>query len=241
MEKKELTKQDILDLLEQQAIAFNKQVEISKQVAEERAKEFYLMLATAEEARIRETEERKRETEERKRQAEELKQRAEERDKEFYLSLAASKKEFDNRFRMFDSNWGRFVESLVRPGLIDVFKKEGIVLHDIYSNVIVYKNDQKYYEIDLFALNDTHAVVVEIKTTLTVEYVNYHISRMQRIQEAPPNLNLRGKTILGAIAGITIKEDADVYAQKKGLYVLTQKGNLLGLMPPIVPYKWNIE
>jgi len=209
-ENKELTKQDILELLEQQTITFNQRLEAGRLAAELRDKEFYRKL--------------------------------EEHKQEYEKELKESRKEFESRFRLFDSNWGRFIESLVRPGLIDVFKKHGICLHATYSNVFEYKNNQKYYEIDLLAINDTHAVAVEVKTTLTIDDVNDHLNRMQRIQELPPNhFNLKGKIILGAIAGITIKSEADLYAVRKGLYVLTQKGNLLDILPPSLQREWIIE
>jgi len=157
-------------------------------------------------------------------------------------SIEKSRKEFDDRFRKYDSNWGRFVESLVRPGLIDLFDKHDIHLRATYSNIIEYKDNQKYYEIDLLAVNDIYAVAVEIKTTLSVEDVNEHLDRLQKIQELPPrDFNLKGKIILGAVAGISIKAEADKYAQKKGLFVLTQKGNLLDMLNPVHPREWKIE
>ncbi len=163
-------------------------------------------------------------------------------EKKLEQGFEKSRNEFDNRFRKFDGNWSRFVESLVRPGLIDLFEKHDIHLRATYSNIFEYKNNLKYYEIDLLAVNDIYAVVVETKTTLTVEDVNEHLERMQKIQELPPrDFNLKGKTILGAVAGISIKADADKYAQKKGLYVLTQKGNLLDMLNPMHPKEWKIE
>jgi len=131
---------------------------------------------------------------------------------EFKEELKESRKEFDDRFKKFDSNWSRFVESLVRPGLIDLFDKHDIHLRATYTNVFEYKDKQKHYEIDLLAVNDIYAVVVEIKTTLTVEDVNEHLDRLQKIQDLPPrDFNLKGKSILGAVAGISIKAEADRY------------------------------
>jgi hypothetical protein len=161
---------------------------------------------------------------------------------EFQKNLEKSRKEFDDRFIKFDNNWSRFVESLVRPGIIELFDKHDIHLRATYSNILEYKEKQKYYEIDLLAVNDIYAVVIEIKTTLTIEDVNEHLDRLQKIQELPPrDFNLKGKTILGAVAGISIKAEADKYAQKNGLFVLTQKGNLLDMLNPVHPKEWKIE
>jgi len=148
----------------------------------------------------------------------------------------------ESRFAKLEGNWSRFVESLVKPGLMDLFEKHDIHLRATYSNIIEYKANQKYYEIDLLAVNDIYAVVVESKTSLTVDDVNEHLERLQKIQEIPPrDFNLKGKIILGAVAGISIKAEADKYAQKKGLFVLTQKGNLLDMLNPVHPREWKIE
>jgi len=164
------------------------------------------------------------------------------------LEREQTRKEFEEEFRKskerlrkLEGNWGLFVESLVRPGLIELFAKHEIGLRDIYSNIIEYKDKQKYYEIDLFAIDDIYVVAVEVKTSLTTAYVDEHLERLKKIQELPPhNFNLKGKTILGAIAGITIRGDSDKYAQRKGLFVLTQKGNLLEMLSPAHPKEWKI-
>ncbi len=151
-------------------------------------------------------------------------------------------KKSNARMKKLEGNWGQFIESLVQPGLIDMFATRDINLRDIYSNILEYKADgQKLYEIDLFAIDGTYAVAVEVKTSLTSAYVDEHLERLQKIQEQPPhNFKLESKTILGAIAGITVKGDSNKYAQRKGLFVLTQKGNLLEMLSPAHPKEWKI-
>jgi len=158
--------------------------------------------------------------------------------KEYEAKLEKS----NDRMRKLEGNWGQFVESLVQPGLIDMFATRDINLRDIYPNILEYKADgQKLYEIDLFAIDGTYAVAVEVKTSLTAAHVDEHLERLKKIQEQPPhNFKLEGKTILGAIAGITVKGDSDKYAQRKGLFVLTQKGNLLEMLSPAHPKEWKI-
>ena len=166
--------------------------------------------------------------------------RLEESQKRFDKRLEESRKEqkirdkkFDKQFSRFESRWSAFVESLVRPGLIKLFLKQGIELNAIYPNVIEYKNKQHYYEIDLFAINGIYAVAVEVKTTLTVDDIKNHLQRMQIIIEKPPHhFKTEGKILLGAVAGITIQSQADKYAQKNGLFVLKQEGNMLGMLSP---------
>ncbi len=153
-----------------------------------------------------------------------------------------SNKETTDRMRKLEGNWTLFTESLVRPGLIELFATRDVYLRNIYPNILEYKEDgQKLYEIDLFAIDGTYAVAVEIKTSLVASDVDKHLERLKKIQEQPPrDFNLKGKTILGAIAGITVRGDSDKYAQRKGLFVLTQKGNLLEMLSPAHAKEWKI-
>jgi len=172
---------------------------------------------------------------------EKSRQEFEESLKKEHLERQKSNKEAADRLRKLEGNWGQFVESLVRPGLIELFNKHEIGLRAIYPNVTEFKDSQKLYEIDLFAIDDIYAVAVEVKTSLVAADVDEHLARLKKIQEQPPHdFNLKGKTILGAIAGITVKSDSDKYAQRKGLFVLTQKGNLLEMLSPAHPKEWKI-
>jgi len=217
-----LTYESVLELIKQQSIIFRQDLVESRIEFEKKLEQGYEKSSVEFEKKLEQGYEKSR--------------------LEFKEELKESRKEFDSRFRKFDSNWGRFIESLVRPGLIDLFDKHDIHLRATYANIFEFKDKIRYYEIDLLAVNDIYAVVVEIKTTLTVEDVNEHLERMQKIQELPPrDFNLKGKSILGAVAGISIKAEADKYAQKKGLYVLTQKGNLLDMLNPMHPKEWKIE
>lgn len=69
-----------------------------------------------------------------------------------------------------------------------------------------------------------------------------HLERMQKITEIPPrDFKLEGKILLGAVAAVTIHSEADKYAQKKGLYVLKQVGNLLDIINPFHPKEWKLK
>ena len=186
----------------------------------------------------------KKEAEERKKEAEERKKKTEESEKRFDLRLKKEaeeqekfrkqdNKEWRNRMRKLEGNWGFFVESLVRPGLIELFAKHDIFLRNTISNLIEYKDKQKYYEIDLFSMNTNFVMATEVKTTLKVQDVKNHLKRMQKIIDRPPHgFDLKGMILLGAVAGITIHEEADIFAQKNGLFVLKQKGNILDIVSP---------
>ena len=75
-------------------------------------------------------------------------------------------------------------------------------------------------EIDIMLLNSDVIILVEVKTTLTVEKVNEHIEkRLKRFKDFFSDF--KNYKIYGAVAYIHAEEYADRYAYKKGLFVLT--------------------
>jgi hypothetical protein len=173
----------------------------------------------------------------------------EESRRELEKELQKSRKEFELRAKKLDQqignltgSWGDFVEELIRPKTLDIFSKNGIEVTSIARNVEVFKNNQRYYEIDMLLDNKKYALAIEVKSTITVEYVNDHLERLKKIQEYPPS-DLHGKIVLGAIAGIMVKASADRYAERKGLYVLRQKGNIVEIVndKDFVAREWKVE
>ena len=200
-----------------------------KKEAEERKKEAVERKKEAEE-RKKEAVEQERKAREREEKAREREEKAREREEK---ARKKDNKEWRNRMRKLEGNWGFFVESLVRPGLIELFAKHDIFLRNTISNLIEYKDKQKYYEIDLFSIDTNFVMATEVKTTLKVQDVKNHLTRMQKIIDRPPHgFDLKGMVLLGAVAGITIHEEADIFAQKNGLFVLKQKGNILDIVSP---------
>lgn len=87
-------------------------------------------------------------------------------------------------------------------------------------------------------------MVVEIKSSLSVEDVSEHLERLEKIQEVTPKrIDLSGVTIFGAVAGMIVEQDTDRFAYKKGLYVLRQKGNIVEIVndPSFKPKEWKVE
>ncbi len=218
-----LNYENVLKLIKTQTIEFKRSLQASQM-------QFELLLKREAEERRKEAKERAEErSEERKKEAEERRKIDIAREK----AHSKERKEWQNRMRKLEGNWGFFVESLVRPGLLGLFKSINISLRNTFENIVVFKDKKKYYEIDLFSTNDIYVVATEVKTTLKVQDVRNHIKRLHKITEHPPReFNLKGKILLGAVAGIRIHSEADKYAQKNGLFVLVQKGNLLDILKP---------
>ncbi|MDK2896868.1 MAG: hypothetical protein PWP04_988 [Candidatus Atribacteria bacterium] len=117
--------------------------------------------------------------------------------------------------------WGKFVESLVVPALPKMLGERGIEVDRIFQRVRAQK-EGKEMEVDILAVDTEYAVLVEAKSTLKVEDVREHIERLDSFKEFFPEY--RDRKVAGAVAGIVIEEDADKFAYRQGLFVITQTG-----------------
>ncbi len=126
----------------------------------------------------------------------------------------------------FDSNWGKLVEAMVEPAVLGLFKDRGIDVSVVTNNIVIEKDGKQVFEMDMLLRNGDSVVLVEVKTTLRHNDVNEHIEkRLKRFKEFFPEYN--DKKIYGAVAYIKCKENADLYATRKGLFVLTFSGKNL--------------
>ena len=82
-------------------------------------------------------------------------------------------KDLGRRFGDFGNRLGEFVEGMVKPAVVRLFKERGIAIHEVQPNVSAKRNGEAM-EIDLLVVNDSEAVVVEVKSKLTFEYVDRH-------------------------------------------------------------------
>jgi len=182
--------------------------------------------------------------EELKESKKEFQEELKERKKEFQEELKASQKEFDKKLGQLTGTWGRFVAEMVRPRIVELFKDKGIEIETMAQSIKGFKDGKEHYEIDMLLVNSNVAVVVEIKSSLSVDDVNEHLERLEKVKKTAPKIfNLSGFTIYGAVAGIIVENDADKYAYKKGLFVLRQKGNLVEIVNDnkFKPKEWNVE
>ncbi len=118
------------------------------------------------------------------------------------------------------SRWGRFVEELVRPAVIRLFRSRGI---DISQTSLRVKSDKVKMEIDILAVNGNSAVAVECKSRLSQDDVDDMCDRLRKFKSGFPQY--ANYQIYGAVAGIEINEGVDAYAYRKGLYVIRTSGD----------------
>jgi len=123
--------------------------------------------------------------------------------------------------------WGRFVEGLVTPAAVKMFRERGIDVKYASTRNRV-RQDGEEMEADVLFENDEFAIVIEVKSTLSVEDINFYLEKLERFKEFFPRF--KKYKLIGAVAGIVIEEGADKYAYRKGLFVIAQTGETMKIL-----------
>ena len=88
------------------------------------------------------------------------------------------------------------------------------------------QNVKHKHEFDIVLYNDTSVGIVEVKNKLrkedVVEFLEGQLANYKK--EFPA---YKTKNLYGAIAGMKVYKDAQVFAEKKGLFILTHSDNRL--------------
>ena len=86
--------------------------------------------------------------------------------------LSASQKETDRLFKAMNkklgdlgNRLGEFVQEMVRPAVVRLFRDRGIEVHQVMRNIEAF-NDEIAIEIDLLVINREQAIAVECKKPL---------------------------------------------------------------------------
>jgi Holliday junction resolvase-like predicted endonuclease len=135
-------------------------------------------------------------------------------------------KETDRRIReldrLFTTQWGKLVESLVEGDLIKLLKEREIQVESIIPRRRGNKDGQNY-EFDLIAINGSEMVIVEVKTTLRPQDIDDFNEKLWKAKAFMPEY--KDWIIYGAVAFITADGSSDRMAQNKGFFVIRATGN----------------
>ena len=124
------------------------------------------------------------------------------------------------------SRWGEFVENLVRPAAVKLFRAKGIEVH--FTALRVEAQDaQGSIEIDVLAENTNEVVAIEVKSHLEIRNVKRFLATLERFKTALPKY--QNYKLYGAIAGIKIDERADAYAVQEGLFLIKPSGDTVAI------------
>ena len=160
------------------------------------------------------------------RQLKETDRQLKETDKKLEKYFRETDKKIKELTNLFTTQWGRLIEALVEPGVLELFQKWGIKVK--YTSRRIEIEDEmrrRIMEIDLFLENDVEGVIVEVKNFVKKEDVDELLEKLDRFKEVRPKY--REYRLYGAIAGINFAKGVDKYAYRKGLFVLKSKGGLI--------------
>ena len=185
-----------------------------------------------EQRKKREEEQRKREEEQRKKYEEERKKREEKWAAEYEKLKAESqvvKQELDKNmnkfFGQFTTQWGRILEAVTTPAALKMFQDIGIDIDHVFQEARHRKEERQEMEADVILVNTTAVVVVEVKTTLKPNDVDYFLQQMNLFKDL--FREFKDKTVYVAVAAIKFDGCSDIYAKKKGVFVLRCNGEAI--------------
>lgn len=141
--------------------------------------------------------------------------------KETELQFKETDKKIEKLANLFTTQWGKLMEALIAPSCLQLFKDRNIDVNTTYSNIKI-ERENLQGEFDIVLANGKEIVIIEVKTTLTVGYVNEFLEKLHRIREYLPEQ--KDKLVYGAVAGIKYENNSDKYAYRNGLFVLVNKG-----------------
>ena len=133
-------------------------------------------------------------------------------------------KEVTKNIGRLGNKLGDFIEEMVRPAAVRLFRERGIDVHEVYQNVSATR-DNEGIEIDLLVVNDNNVIAIECKSTLGIDDINDHLQRLEKLKRLLPAY--ANKRLMGAVTAMIIPENVANYAYRNGLYVIGQTGDQL--------------
>ena len=149
---------------------------------------------------------------------------AEKRSQAFDRQLKETERLLRGQIGDLSRRLGDFVEGMIKPSAVKLFKERGIEVHKVTQKVEA-NNPQLNLatEIDLLVVNGDCCILIEVKSNLSIDDVNEHIKRMAKFKPLFPEY--ADKKAFGAVAGMVIPDNVAKYAYKKGFFVIGQQGD----------------
>jgi hypothetical protein len=138
---------------------------------------------------------------------------------------------------------GDLVASMVEGGVIRLFQALGYTFSrcsprmrfglDVNAGKKNTKNTRKADagEVDLFLENGELALLVEVKTNLSVDDIKEHVNRLEKYRKYADAHGDR-RQFLAAVGGGVVSEGVEHYALERGFFVIRQSGENVMVIPP---------
>lgn len=149
-------------------------------------------------------------------------------------------REINRQLGKLGNRLGEFVQEMVYPAAVDLFRARGLNVHQVMRNVRgLDDNGRTRMEIDLLVINNSELVAIECKSEVIVDDIKRHLERLTEFKDAFPQY--KNYRVLGAVAGMVWKGDGIVeFAEKAGFFALMQSGDMvqLGNSKGFEPHIW---
>jgi len=156
-----------------------------------------------------------------------IKEMSEETNKKFQKTDRKIKRISDDIGKL-GNRLGEYIEDMLRPAAVRLFKERGIDVHEVHQNIEsqrISNGVKEGIEVDLLVVNNDDVIAIECKSNFGIDDVNEHLDRLEKLKRLLPAYD--DKKIMGAISGMVLPENVARYAYKKGLFVITQTGEHL--------------
>ncbi len=174
-----------------------------------------------------------RKTEKSRRETEKSQRKTEKSLREMQEALKELSKELRQHSGEFNRKWGDFMENLIEGDLVSLLRNWGLgmITAEIQPipKVVVPRDDgTPKYELDLIVKNGDFAIVVEVKTTLTVNKVDNFRQKLEMLKGDLPAY--KNKTIYACMAYLKTdkgEEEEDrvlAYLEEQGLFAIRAPG-----------------
>ncbi|MDR0321370.1 MAG: hypothetical protein LBI28_07685 [Treponema sp.] len=154
------------------------------------------------------------------------------RQEEAVQKTEKDKEDFNRRLGEYINLFGDFTEYMMAPMLGEKFREFGLDFPKVNRNTVVNdKVNNISFETDVMLENGDKAMLVEVKTKLTIERINNHIARLEKMRTYA-NLHGDKRTFLGAVAGVVVTDEVKDYALSQGFYLIKPSGDNFNITPP---------
>jgi Holliday junction resolvase-like predicted endonuclease len=114
---------------------------------------------------------------------------------------------------------GKVAEDLFYRNVKSLFRQRDMVFADVRRNV----KKKGVAEYDIVAADGDRVLVVEVKNRLERDMVDDFLNRkIPKFMQVFPQY--RNRRLTGGVAALVMQDDVGRYAEKRGLYVMTQNG-----------------
>ncbi len=169
------------------------------------------------------TDEQQKKTDEQQRKTDEQQRKTDEQLQKTDKQLRATIKKLDdvgNTLGNMGVIDGKVAEDLFYRNVRHAFRQKNIAFSDVRRNV----KKKGIAEYDIVAVNGDRILVVEVKKKMERHMVDEFLNeKLPKFRQVFPEY--RDSHLIGGVGALVMQDEIGRYAEKKGLYVLTQNGD----------------